>query len=237
MALRGAAALAAFFSAFRLILPIARAMRHSIACLRRGRCAEEYARTPIDCVLILGGPERERESHAADLALHHAEFSQCRLVVVSSGMENIRNEPIYPSLASRVIFERAAVDTLTNFTSALPHLRAVGARHVAVITADYHMPRAEILGRLVLCGHAGLCASFFSISVPPPSASDTAGVTNCFTSTLPPFVSRTETSFRKWRDVARAFLWLVAGFDGRAVALWLHPERGRDHGQARPTDV
>lgn len=234
MAMRGAAALAALIAMLRLILPVARAMRHSIACLRRGRCADEYARTPIDCVLVLGGPERERESRAAELTLHDAEFKQCRLVLVSSGMENIRDEPLYSSLASRVVFDRAAVDTLTNFTLALPHLRAVGARHVAVITADYHMPRAEMLGRLVLCGHAGLCATFISVGV-APSVCETASVpvANCFTSTLPPFVPRTETRFRRWRDAARALVWLVSDFDGRAVALWMHPERGRDHAPAR----
>ena len=101
--------------------------------------------------------------------------------------------------------DRSAIDTVSNFTTIAPSLSSAGVRWVEVATDAAHMRRALAVGRIVLGRH--------SIRVTPivvrPRGSDPSP----------------ESLLRVGRDVLRALLAAIFGFEGRAFAALVHPRR------------
>ncbi|MBD0267943.1 MAG: YdcF family protein, partial [Cyanobacteria bacterium Co-bin8] len=88
------------------------------------------------------------------------------------------------------------VDTVTNFTTVVDDLKEEGVSCVYLVTSDYHMRRASIIGQIVL-GSRGI--SFRPLSVPSSDA-------------------ESEDLLRSMRDGARAVLWVITGHTGSSLA-------------------
>ncbi|CAE7354887.1 unnamed protein product [Symbiodinium natans] len=116
--------------------------------------------------------------------------------------------------------DREAIDTFANFTTFLRCIERKGlARErsapvdVVVVTSSYHLPRAWAIASLVL-GFAGL--SFHVAEAPSQSGDEEKTMARR---------SLREGPFRCARDVLRAFVWLLSGFEGDALAGVLHQNR------------
>lgn len=137
-------------------------------------------------ILVLGG-EPIRERFAAQFALQHRDLP----IFVSSGS---------PEEYARYVFEQAGVspqrltldyratDTVTNFTTMLDTLSDRQIKSVYVLTSDFHMPRAQMIGSIIL-GSRGI--TMHPIAIPSDHAS--------------------ESAFKTLRDGVRSVLWLVTG--------------------------
>jgi uncharacterized SAM-binding protein YcdF (DUF218 family) len=137
-------------------------------------------------ILVLGG-DTTRDRFAAQFARRHPQLP----VWISSGSNPEYAQWVFQQAGvplSRLKLDYRAVDTVSNFTSVVGDLQQRQIRSVYLITSDYHMPRAEVVGRLVL-GSRGVSL------VPVPVASEW------------PQEPLTKTV----RDGARALLWMVTG--------------------------
>lgn len=152
-------------------------------------------------ILVLGGSTKhlERERFTVEFARQHPDLP----ILVSGGSPNKKyivrffaKEGIPPS---RLYLDNRAVDTVTNFTTLADELKAQGIKSVYLITSDYHMRRASIIGEIVL-GSRGIV--FKSVSVP---------------SEKPP-----EPLEKSVRDGARAILWVVTGRTGSTLSRVFH---------------
>lgn len=153
--------------------------------------------------LVLGGAA-EREWFAAEFAQANPDLE----IWVSSGSNPEYAEWVFQSTnvpLERVRLDYQAVDTVTNFTTLVDDLQTAGIDHIYLITSDYHMRRATIIGQIVL-GSRGI--TFRPVEVP---------------SSLAP-----ETMARGLRDGARALLWV---FTGRTGSGW-RIQRAQLPGQA-----
>jgi uncharacterized SAM-binding protein YcdF (DUF218 family) len=148
-------------------------------------------------VLVLGGA-LEREVFAAEFAKEHPDLP----IWVSSGSNPEYSEWVFEEAgiaADRVHLDYQAVDTVTNFTTLVGEFKARGISSVYLITSDYHMRRASVIGEIVL-GSQGI--DFKPVEV----ASE-----------------RSPESLNKAiRDGARAVLWVVTGQTGDSLAHWLN---------------
>ena len=147
-------------------------------------------------VLVLGGSTSalEREKFAARFALQYPNLP----IWVSSGSPNQKyTERVFAKAGiapTRLHLDYQAVDTVTNFTTLVDDLQANGINSVYLITSDYHMRRARIIGEIVL-GSRGI--DFKAVSVP----SD---------------YSR-EPIEKALRDGARAIVWVITGHTGATI--------------------
>lgn len=91
----------------------------------------------------------------------------------------------------RLHLDYEAVDTVTNFTTLVDDLQARGIKSVYLITSDYHMRRASVIGEIVL-GSQGI--DFKPVSVPSGSSP--------------------EPIQKSIRDGARALIWVATGYTG-----------------------
>jgi len=156
-------------------------------------------------VLMLGGSTSalEREKFTAKFARQHPDLP----IWISSGGPGDYPESYNNSVkrmftkagisADSLYFDEQAVDTVTNFTTLVDQLKARRIRRVYLITSDYHMRRASVIGEIVL-GSRGI--DFKPISVP--------------TQETP------EPMKKAVRDGARAILWVTTGYTGAT----LHPQ-------------
>lgn len=148
-------------------------------------------------VLVLGGSSTklERERVAAKLALQYPDLP----VWVSSGSTNenyvtrvFAKAGISPQ---RLHLDYQAKDTVTNFTTLVDEFQSRGIKRVYLVTSDYHMRRARIVGEIVL-GSRGI--------------------------DLQPVVVQSkivpETRSKALRDGVRAVLWVVTGHTGSTLA-------------------
>ncbi len=143
-------------------------------------------------ILVLGGTPK-REEFAAEFALRHPEMP----IWVSGGSPREYTEGVFVDAGvnpTRLHIDRNAVDTVTNFTTLVDQLRARGISSVYLITSDYHMRRACVIGELVF-GSRGIDLK------PVPMPSDQA----------------TEPLVKAVRDGARAILWLTTGHTGSTL--------------------
>lgn len=148
-------------------------------------------------ILVLGGAP-EREVFAADFARQYPDLP----VWVSSGTNPEYAEWVFDQAeidAERVHLDYRAVDTVTNFTTLVDDLKAQGIDSVYLITSDYHMRRAKVIGQIVL-GSRDI--TFKAITV--PSGQEEEGLD------------------RAIRDGARAILWVVTGRTGSTWHRTLH---------------
>lgn len=153
-----------------------------------------------DAILVLGGGTG-REEAAAHLAAAHPPME----VWVSSGdrLPEVAHAIFHRAGVSseRVYLDYRATDTVTNFTTLVPQLKQQGIRHLYVVTSDFHIPRARVIGTLVL-GHNGI--AFTPLAVP---------------SDYPP-----EPWLKTLRDGGRSLLWIVTGRTGSRVGHRLHEQ-------------
>lgn len=146
-----------------------------------------------EAVLVLGGAT-ERERFAAEFAKQHPNLP----VWVSSGSNPEYAEWIFTEAGidpNRVHLDYQAVDTVTNFTTLADYFKTRKIRSVYLITSDYHMRRAQVIGEIVL-GSRGI--AFQPIAVPSERSP--------------------EPITKVVRDAARATLWVVTGETGSNLA-------------------
>lgn len=148
---------------------------------------------PPKAVLVLGG-SHEREKFAAQFALENPDLP----IWVSGGSSEWYVRKVFAKAgieSSRLNLDYQAVDTVTNFTTLVDELKARGIDSIYLITSDYHMRRASVIGEIVL-GSRGIV--FKSVSVP---------------SEKPP-----EPVEKSVRDGARAILWVATGRTGSTLS-------------------
>jgi uncharacterized SAM-binding protein YcdF (DUF218 family) len=146
-----------------------------------------------DAILVLGGsPDRER--FTAEFAQTHPKLP----IWISSGSPREYTEWVFSEAginSNRLNLDYQAVDTVTNFTTIVDQLHKQGVRSVYLITSDYHMRRAQVIGEIVL-GSRGIQVKPVSI----PS-------------------SQIEEPWTKaLRDGGRAVLWVTTGHTGASLA-------------------
>lgn len=151
-----------------------------------------------EVMLVLGGAE-EREQYAAQFAQSHPEVR----VWVSGGSNPEYARWVFQTAKikpERVRLDYQAVDTVTNFTTLVDDLKAENIDCVYLVTSDYHMRRAKVIGQIVL-GSQGI--AFKPLAVPSEA-------------------HQPETLLRSIRDGARAVLWVLTGRTGSDWAQTLN---------------
>ncbi len=146
-----------------------------------------------EAVLVLGGAA-ERERFAAEFAKQHPDLP----VWVSSGSNPEYAEWVFMQAGidpNRIHLDYQAVDTVTNFTTLADYFKQSRIRSVYLITSDYHMTRAQVIGEIVL-GSRGI--DFHPIAVPSNRSP--------------------EPITKVVRDAARAMLWVATGETGSNFA-------------------
>ncbi|CEM28362.1 unnamed protein product [Vitrella brassicaformis CCMP3155] len=160
-----------------------------------------------DALLVLGG-DRAREAAALTLLKDgHLLLSPSAMVIISSGALSHEDITALGLSTDHVIFDRRAVDTVTNFVTTGPLFREHRVRQVMVATSDYHARRGIAVARIVL--------GSFRMRVVPLVIASSEKMRQ----------ERGETRGRVIRDCLRAWLWVWAGLDLSSVTVWLHPTR------------
>lgn len=111
------------------------------------------AESPIDAFFVLGGSIR-RELYVAQLAKNYPQMP----ILISQGSKDpciwlIFNREKAP--LERVVLEKCANSTFSNFYYGLPILQKWGVRKVKLITSSSHLPRAEWMAKIIL-GASGI---------------------------------------------------------------------------------
>ncbi|CAE8629349.1 unnamed protein product [Polarella glacialis] len=130
----------------------------------------------------------------------------------------------FEHLCKVIVLDRQAIDTLANFTSFLRHLRGSYQAHagqeeamdVVVVTSRYHALRACSVAAVIL-GSQGLSFVLAEASPGPGSSPEEHAE-----------LARRgprESWLRVLRDVLRAVVWVFTGFEGDAVAAFVHKNR------------
>lgn len=151
-------------------------------------------------VLVLGGSP-SREVFAAKFARQHPDLP----IWVSSGSNRAYAEGVFSDAGidpARLHLDYEAKDTVTNFTTLVDRFKALNIRSIYVITSDYHMRRAKVIGEIVL-GSRGI--RFKPIAIPSDQVPE----------------MEPETLDKAVRDGARAVLWVVTGKTGSTIAQFL----------------
>ncbi|MBU7582122.1 MAG: YdcF family protein [Nostoc sp. TH1S01] len=148
--------------------------------------------TQPQAVLVLGGSTKklEREKFTAEFVRKHPNLP----IWITGGSPPSFTRKVFAKAGidpKRLHLDYEAVDTVTNFTSLVDDLKAHGITRVYLITSDFHMRRASVIGEIVL-GSRGI--DFQPISVPSKS---------------PP-----EPLEKSIRDGARALVWVATGYTG-----------------------
>lgn len=143
-------------------------------------------------ILVLGGStERlEREKFTAKFAKKHPNIP----IWISGGSPKVPTRQVFSKQGvdlKRLHLDYDAVDTVTNFTTLVDELEARGIRKVYLITSDYHMRRASVIGEIVL-GSRGIDMQPVSV----PSGETDEPIEKCV------------------RDGVRSVLWLTTGYTG-----------------------
>jgi uncharacterized SAM-binding protein YcdF (DUF218 family) len=148
---------------------------------------------PPQAVLVLGGSV-EREKFAAAFAQAHPNLP----VWISSGSNPEYAEWVFQEAGiapDRLHLDYRAVDTVTNFTTLVDQFKVQGIDSIYLITSDYHMRRASVIGEIVL-GSRGI--DFKTVEVPSQRSP--------------------EPLDKAIRDGARAVLWVTTGSTGSSFA-------------------
>jgi uncharacterized SAM-binding protein YcdF (DUF218 family) len=143
-------------------------------------------------ILVLGGSTRllEREKFTAKLAHQHPHIP----IWISGGSPPQHTKKIFANAGvdlRRLNLDYEAVDTVTNFTTLVDELQSRGIKSVYLITSDFHMLRACVIGEIVL-GSRGI--NFKPVSVPSKNSP--------------------EPIEKSIRDGARAVIWVATGYTG-----------------------
>ncbi|MEH1872224.1 YdcF family protein [Nostoc sp.] len=143
-------------------------------------------------VVVLGGSTRrlEREKFTAEFVRQHPNIP----IWITGGSPARFTQRVFTKAGvdpKRLHLDYEAVDTVTNFTTLVDDLQARGIKSVYLITSDFHMRRACVIGEIIL-GSRGIDLK----PVPVPSEK-------------PP-----ESIEKSIRDGARAILWIATGYTG-----------------------
>lgn len=152
----------------------------------------EAAQQSPQAILVLGG-STDREAFAADFAHQYPDLP----VWISSGSNPEYAQWLFDEAhidRDRLHLDYRAVDTVTNFTTLAEEFRERGIRRIYLITSDYHMRRARIIGEIVL-GSRGI--SFEPVAVPSDESP--------------------ESIDKVLRDAARSVVWVVTGYTGSSL--------------------
>jgi uncharacterized SAM-binding protein YcdF (DUF218 family) len=155
-------------------------------------CGKEQTSQP-DAIFVLGGAT-ERERFAAKFAQQQPNLP----IWVSSGSPREYAQWVFTEAEiekSRIHLDYQAVDTVTNFTSLADKFHEQGIDSVYLITSDYHMRRARVVGEIVF-GSRGI--KIYPVSIPTGKS--------------------TEPTQKCLRDGARAILWVTTGHTGASLA-------------------
>jgi uncharacterized SAM-binding protein YcdF (DUF218 family) len=145
-----------------------------------------------EALLVLGGTT-DRENFAAELAQRYPHLP----IWVSGGSNPEYTLWVFSEAGvdlDRVHIDRTAVDTVTNFTTLVDKLADQDIHCIYLITSDYHMQRAYVIGEIVF-GSRGI--SLKPIEVP---------------SSQP-----VESIAKTIRDGGRAIVWLITGHTGSTL--------------------
>jgi uncharacterized SAM-binding protein YcdF (DUF218 family) len=149
-------------------------------------------------VLMLGGSTSalEREKFTAKFVSQHPNLENLEIWISSGGSGKYNNyvKKIFIKAginSEQIHFDDQAVDTVTNFTTLVDELKAKGVTSVYLVTSDYHLRRAEVIGEVVL-GSRGI--AFKSVAVPSRKSP--------------------EPIEKAIRDGVRAILWVITGSTG-----------------------
>ena len=153
-------------------------------------------------ILVLGGSTvaLEREKFTAEFAREHPGLP----IWISSGSPRSYTEQVFSEAGvdlHRLNLDYQAVDTVTNFTTLVDELKQQGVQSVYLVTSDYHMRRAQIIGEIVL-GSRGIHLKTVSVPSDQPE----------------------ESLSKALRDGGRAVLWVTTGHTG---ASWSRLNGGR----------
>jgi uncharacterized SAM-binding protein YcdF (DUF218 family) len=143
-------------------------------------------------ILTLGGTP-EREQFTAKFAQTYPDLP----IWISSGSTPEKVREIFRNAGTteaNLHIDRRAVDTVTNFTTLVKDFQKEHIQHLYLITSCSHMPRAKAIAIIVLGSHG---IAFTPI---------------CLHSWGNP-----ESKVRIWRDVGRAFFWLMTGRTGASL--------------------
>ncbi len=152
---------------------------------------ESYFVEPKAIFVLGGAPVREK--FAAKFAQIHPKLP----IWVSSGSPEEYAEWVFSEAGidqSRIHLDYQAVDTVTNFTTLVDKFKAEGINSVYLITSDYHMRRAQVVGEIVF-GSRGITIK----PIPIPSDQDPEPIEKVL------------------RDGARALLWVTTGHTGATL--------------------
>lgn len=153
-----------------------------------------------DAILVLGGAE-EREHFAAKFAHQNPTLP----IWVSSGSNRDYAEWVFAEAGisgDRLHLDYQALDTVTNFTTLAKDFKASGFDSIYVITSDYHMRRAQVIGNIVM-GSQGIQCRPIAIE------SDRAP----------------EPLRKVIRDGVRSLLWVATGRTGTALGYLLQDKQ------------
>ncbi len=151
-----------------------------------------------DAILVLGGSP-EREKFTADFAKEHPHLP----IWISSGTPRDYAEWVFSETGvslERLNLDYEATDTVTNFTSLADRLKEKGITSVYLVTSDYHMRRARVIGEIVL-GSRGIHMK--PVTVPSGQAE--------------------EPLSKAVRDGGRALLWVMTGHTGSTLVYLKDP--------------
>lgn len=156
------------------------------------RLGRMYFEQP-DAIVVLGGSP-EREKFVAQFAQTHPNLP----IWISSGSPREYTEWVFSEAGvdlKRLTLDYQAVDTVTNFTTIVDELHQDGVRSVYLVTSDYHMRRAQVIGEIVF-GSRGIQLKPIAIPSNQPEESWTKAL----------------------RDGGRAILWITTGRTGSGFA-------------------
>ena len=142
---------------------------------------------------MLGG-DPKREDFAATFAQQHPDLP----IWVSSGSNQEYTEGVFSDAGisfDRLHIDRTAKDTVTNFTTLVDELRSRDISSVYLITSDYHMQRAQVIGEIVFGSR--------NISLKPVPV---------------PSNESSEPIIKSVRDGARSILWVATGNTGSRLS-------------------
>ena len=146
-------------------------------------------------ILILGGAPN-REIYGATFALKHPNIP----IWVSSGSPKEFTQEVFAQAgikSDRYILDYRATDTVTNFTTLVDEFKSRQITDVYVITDAFHMPRAQVIGSVVL-GSRGI--KMHPVPIPTPMGY------------YPDLKSKErEVTNKSVRDGVRSLLWLFTG--------------------------
>ena len=137
-------------------------------------------------ILVLGGSPT-REKFAAQFALQHPQLP----IFVSSGSPEEYAKYVFDQAGikrDRIHLDYRAVDTVTNFTVMVTELQQRKITNVYLLTSEFHMPRALVIGKIIL-GSRGI--EMHPVSIPSSIKS--------------------ENPAKSLRDGLRSVVWLVTG--------------------------